>query len=153
MKIKALILLVVLNIPTLHAEHAHMTSALLVSTITDISDAISVSDNTVEFTYQDVPIVLVYDESANRMRLMTPVIEAEALDENTMSLALQASFASLRDARYAIADGVMWALFLHPLEDLSEALLIDAINQVAAARGGFSSDETEEATETNEAEQ
>jgi hypothetical protein len=42
---------------------------------------------------------------------------------------LQANFATALDARYGIAQGVLWSTFLHPLGSLDERLFLSGLGQ------------------------
>ena len=43
---------------------------------------------------------------------------------------MEANFHSALDARYAISDGILWAAFIHPLQELTKDQVISAISQV-----------------------
>ena len=43
---------------------------------------------------------------------------------------MQANFDSALDARYAIARGTLWSVFIHPLEALQKNELISGLGQV-----------------------
>ena len=48
-----------------------------------------------------------------------------------MSILPTANFDRALDAKYAISRGYLWAVFVHPLRELSEPQLCDAVHQVA----------------------
>ncbi len=80
--------------------------------------------------YQDRKLVVVTDEQEDRMRIMTPVVEDFQLEEADLQVVMAANFDRALDARYAIAGGYLWSVFMHPLADLTERMLIDGIRQV-----------------------
>ena len=43
---------------------------------------------------------------------------------------MEANFDRALDAKYAIANGVLWSVFAHPLKELTKEQTIDAFNQV-----------------------
>jgi hypothetical protein len=47
-----------------------------------------------------------------------------------MHSALSANYDRALDAKYAIADGVLWSTFLHPLRSLTEDDFLSALDQV-----------------------
>ena len=97
------------------------------------------------FTIDDVPVLIVTDARADRMRAMVPIRSAEGLSDADLTRMMQANFDSALDARYAIAEGRVWAVFLHPLRALRRDQLISGIGQtvnVATSYGtAFSSGE------------
>ena len=86
---------------------------------------------------QNRKLVIVTDEAENRLRVMTPVIEDCQLEEVDLHLAMAANFDRALDARYAIAGGYLWSLFVHPLSDLTEQMLLDGIQQVRELAQNF----------------
>lgn len=76
-------------------------------------------------------LVCFTDESNNRMRIMTPVAEADLTDTEEMVRCLGANFDRALDARYCLYDGKLWSAFLHPLKNLDEKLFQSAVRQVA----------------------
>lgn len=78
----------------------------------------------------DVQVLIVTDETADRMRAMTPVAKAEDLSPEDLSRVLQANFDTALDARYAIAKDILWAAFIHPLKPLEKDEFISGLGQV-----------------------
>ncbi len=99
-----------------------------------------VEGNVVEFSWQEMDLILVYDIAADRMRIMTPIALVEDIEDHQLQKAMEANFHSALDARYAQSDGMLWSLFVHPLSSLSDDLLISAIKQVAMAKLTFGGD-------------
>jgi hypothetical protein len=106
-----------------------MTADKMASIILRIDKKARVEGNVIEFEIQQYPVVLVFDEVADRMRLMSPVGKAEDIDAAQMTRLMQANFDSALDARYAIANDVLWGLFVHPLSSLTEEEFVVAIGQ------------------------
>jgi len=83
------------------------------------------------FQIQGRSLILVADEDSNRMRLMTPIKSAEALSSDEFFNMMIANYHTALDARYAInQQGIVVALFLHPLASLQEKDLLSALRQV-----------------------
>lgn len=80
--------------------------------------------------YDDHVLFVITDEDHNRMRVMTPVVEQDALDDEDMRIVLAANFDRALDARFALADNFLWSVFLHPLRELTPQLFIDGLEQV-----------------------
>lgn len=84
-------------------------------------------------------VMLITDESANRMRILTPVVPAADLTEENLRRAMQANFDSALDARYAIAKETLWSTFVHPLGSLDDEALLLGLGQVVNLASTFGS--------------
>lgn len=82
------------------------------------------------FEYHGRQLVIVTDEGFNRMRIMTPIVEESELGLEEMKIILAANYDRAIDAKFATAEGYLWALFNHPLRELSDAQFLDAVEQV-----------------------
>ena len=85
----------------------------------------------VEFVYHQVRMYLVSDVKHDRMRIIVPIIEYKKLTRTQIDLVLESNFHKSLDARYAVREGVLYAAYIHPLSDLSEAHIKSALAQVA----------------------
>ncbi|MEL6944558.1 MAG: hypothetical protein AAFO82_18005 [Bacteroidota bacterium] len=81
-------------------------------------------------TYGELPLLVITDERANRMRIFTFVKEESELEAEHIKSMLKANFHSALDAKYALSDGYVISVFTHPLKELTEAQAIDALKQV-----------------------
>ena len=111
----------------------NMDPDLLYDIIEQEADTVNVSGNSYQFLYNDAMLICIYDENANRMRIITPIVKREEIEEEELLNALVANFHSALDVKYALSDEVLWSVFTHPLQQLSEAQVVDAIQQVYAA--------------------
>lgn len=75
-------------------------------------------------------IRVITDEKANRMRIISPVVKSDEIKKETLYRLMQANFDTALDARYAIAKGIVWSSYLHPLESLTDEEFIIAVGQV-----------------------
>ena len=75
--------------------------------------------NNWQLTLDDRMILVVTDPLAARMRILTPIADASALPDAAMERLLQANFDTALDARYAVANGLVWGAFIHPLDTLT----------------------------------
>jgi len=82
------------------------------------------------FHIQNKQIIVITDDKADRMRIMTPIIEAEKLDSAQLLRLMQANFDSALDARYSIAKNVLWGTFLHPFQSLGDREFLSGLGQV-----------------------
>ena len=86
---------------------------------------------------QDHILLILSDEHNNRMRVFTPIIEAEEATSFQLERMLKANFHSALDAKYSIHDGFVVSVFTHSLRELTRRQLLDAINQVVALSKNF----------------
>ncbi len=114
-----------------------MTSARIGEIITRVADSVQSNGNTWQFLYKDRLLVCVTDENANRMRIISPIIEREKLSEEQILNSLVANFHTALDVKYAISDEIIWSVFTHPLRELTEHQFEDAVSQVYYANLTF----------------
>ena len=74
-------------------------------------------------------IFVITDERAGRMRAMVPILPSAEIEADEMERMMQANFDSALDSRYSIANGTLWATFIHPLNNLSEELFFSGVAQ------------------------
>ncbi|WP_343486708.1 hypothetical protein [Allomuricauda sp. d1] len=115
----------------LHSQQ--MTPERLIEIIEQEADTMAHDNNQVRFMVNDGILICIYDENANRMRIISPIVEREKLGEEELLNALVANFHSALDVKYALSDEIIWSVYTHPLKELSEAQVVDAIQQVYAA--------------------
>ena len=100
-------------------EETRATLASMGEVITALDSDASRNGNNWELMIEDTSLLVVTDVSAKRMRIITPVAQASLLTQEALTRLLQANFDTALDARYAIARGIVWSTFIHPLEDLT----------------------------------
>ena len=87
--------------------------------------------NTWSFTYKGVELMIITDERADRMRVVTQISSAKDLGTDALRFLLEANFDRALDAKYAIFKEMVWGVFVHPLSSLSKNELRSAIAQTA----------------------
>ena len=110
-----------------------MTLDAMGEVIARLDPAVERAGPAFRFTIEDVPVLIVSDPRADRMRAMVPIRSAEGLSDADLMRMMQANFDSALDARYAVAEGRVWAVFIHPLSPLREDQLISGIGQTVNA--------------------
>lgn len=135
---KILLFLSVLFCVNLNAQH-DMTNVKLDAIYTTISDSIQADTNRWQFYINDVVILSLTDEGNNRMRIISPIAKTESLNKKLLEDCLTANFHTALDVKYAISDGILWSVFIHPLKDLSITQVKDAVSQVYYANINFGS--------------
>jgi len=91
------------------------------------------------FEYDGVPLLLMTNTEFDRIRLLSPIIEDAEIAEVERQAMLQANFHTALDARYAISNGVVFAVYLHPLSSLHENDFRAALIQVSQLVKNFGS--------------
>lgn len=114
-----------------------MTPERLDQLLRIIDPDLSHEGNVWELTFQERQLLAVIDPSADRMRIMTPIAPEGLLDKELAIRLLQADFDAALDARYAVAQGIIWGVFIHPLAALTGDELASAIVQVSGVAENF----------------
>jgi len=89
------------------------------------------------FKTKSQTIIVLTDQRANRMRIMSPIVSTSVLDRGRLYRISQANFDSANDARYAIAKGKLWSVYVHPLSSLSAKQFYSALSQVMRLAKNF----------------
>lgn len=110
-------------------EAGPMTPERLVGILLRLDPGAGPRSGGIGLTISDVPVVVFMDPAANRMRAVVPVASADGLDADDLRRVLQANFDTALDARYAIAQGRLWSVFIHPLAELQPPQLISGLVQ------------------------
>ena len=84
------------------------------------------------FLVNDIPIIVLADSRANRMRIVAPVAEVADLNAEQIQSMLVANFHTTLDGRYAVNRDSVIATYVHPLDSLQERDLLSALNQVTS---------------------
>lgn len=114
-----------------------MTGDRLGALVQRIDPAATAGGNGYAFTVNERPLNLVFDENANRMRVLTPIVAIDGIPPELLMRTLQANFDAVLDARYAIGNGQLWAVFVHPLSSLTDRDFLSGVAQTAIAAQTF----------------
>jgi hypothetical protein len=90
-------------------------------------------------SHDTIKAQVITDERADRMRVIVPIIKLEDIEEGELLRLMQANFDSSLDARYSVANGVVWSAFIHPLSELSDEEFISGLAQAITAANTFGS--------------
>ncbi len=116
-----------------------MTRERLESFVTEVSILTDGGDGVLAAVFNAVPMLVISDPSADRMRIVSPIIETSELLGRETEIMLEANYHLALDARYATSDGVVYAAFVHPLSSLTESEVLSGMRQVAALVQNFGS--------------
>ncbi len=90
-----------------------------------------------QFTVAQQQLFVVTDAEADRMRIMSPIAPAANLSAALLKRMLQANYDAALDARYAIAQNIVWSVFIHPLTSLKETDFLSGAAQTVVAAQTF----------------
>ena len=90
-------------------------------------------------TFDTTSAQIITDENADRMRVIVPIVKLEDIEKGELLRLMQANFDSALDARYSVANGVVWSAFIHPLSPLSDEEFVSGLAQAMTAATTFGS--------------
>ncbi len=114
-----------------------MTPERMAEIFTVLDPEAVIEPNGMSFTVASVPVTVIMDPAADRMRILVPISSAEGLDDGALLRLMQANFDTALDARYAIANNRVWSTFIHPLSPLETEQLISGIAQTVTLAQTF----------------
>ena len=106
-----------------------MTLERLAEIVFSLDENAQSNGNSFQMTIQDIPVLVITDPNADRMRAMVPIRASQDMTPEEVMRVMQANFDTALDARYAIAHGKLWGTFIHPLASLEKNEFISAIGQ------------------------
>jgi hypothetical protein len=107
-----------------------MTQSRLEGLFGDQVDAIVGPPGAIQTRIDGFTLYLLSDEENDRMRLVAQIASAGDYAGHVFGLLIQANFDRTLDARYAISDGVIYAVYQHPISSLTPRLIRSAFSQV-----------------------
>lgn len=116
---------------------SQMNNSKLEEILVAQTDSIQGNNGRWQALYQEMPLLVITDETNDRMRIIAPIIESSKLDEGLLLDSLTANFHSALDVKYAISDGILWSVYIHPLSPLTQEQVESALSQVYSAAATF----------------
>jgi hypothetical protein len=120
-----------------HRVEGGMTQAELELAFGDLVDAIEGPPGSIRSQVAGVNVYLISEPAKDRMRLIVPVAGIKTLDARYLGTLLEANFESTLEARYAISDGAVHAIFIHSLSSLTQPEVESALRQVLNLKKNF----------------
>ncbi len=133
---KNLVIIFILSISSISYAQ-HMNNSTLRDIIHKKADTLGGVPGNWKFLYKQIPMLCVTDETNNRMRIISPITESDNLDSDLLLDCMTANFHSALDVKYAISNGILWSVYIHPLKELTEEQITNAISQVYFAAKTF----------------
>jgi len=90
-----------------------------------------------EFKINTTHFICLTDEHHNRMRIIAPITKISDVSSEQLNKCMEANFHTAFDTKYAVSNGILWSVFIHPLKELSQKQVIDAISQVYSTVNTF----------------
>jgi len=141
MRLQGLILLLILGltVPSLaqKGKRDWMSLKRMERIFKKKADKVEGRDGIWEVFYGGRVLLVITDPTNNRMRIFSPIRESESLDKEELLTLLEANFHSALDAKYSLWEGFVISVFTHPLQELTEDQLVDAMQQVAALADNY----------------
>lgn len=116
-----------------------MTIETMAEIIASLDQDAVFGPNNMGLSVGNVPVSIVFDVGANRMRILVPIASASALDSGDLMRMMQANFDTALDARYAVANGRLWSVFIHPLSQLEKAQFVSGLAQTVTLARNYGS--------------
>ena len=107
-----------------------MNNHYLDATLHTMTDEITGGEGQWLLTWCDVEMIVISDETADRMRVMALIDGAADLSSDQLRFLLEVNFERALDAKYTIWQDQVWATFVHPLSWLSPDELKAGTRQV-----------------------
>ncbi len=109
-----------------------MNNHYLDATLRAMTDEITGSEGRWLLTWFDVEMIVISDETADRMRVIALIDGAAELTSEQLRFLLEVNFERALDAKYTIWQDQVWATFVHPLSWLSPDELKAGARQVVS---------------------
>lgn len=109
-----------------------MTAQRMGELILQIDPDAELTASTWRFEAAGHVVAVVFDERADRMRIIIPIRSTKDLSEEDKTRMLQANFDSALDARYSIAQELIWGTFIHPLSPLTDEEFLSGLGQTVS---------------------
>ncbi len=133
------VILVMLQVMVSCAQNDKMTNEKLGDIINKLSGQVEGQNGNWQFVIDSTPFICLTDVTHNRMRIISPIEELTKLTEDQLLKCMEANFHTVLDSKYAVSEGTLWSVFIHPLKELSEKQVISAISQVYSGAKTFGS--------------
>lgn len=124
----ALLMLLLAALPA--RAHEPMTPERMFEIAQALDPEAEAAGTAMQLTIAEIPVLIIYDQAADRMRAITPIRSSDGLKAEEIERMMQANFDAALDARYSLAKGKLWSAFIHPLGALDKETLISGLGQV-----------------------
>ena len=120
-----------------HRGDTRMTQTVMEGFVRQNSEVMTEEKGYIYFKYQGVKMALLSDVKHDRMRIISPITPYSQLAPKIKEDLMHANFHKALDARYAVSEDTLYAVFIHPLSTLSQEELKSALKQVSNLKLNF----------------
>ncbi|MFQ5534672.1 MAG: type III secretion system chaperone [Sphingomonadales bacterium] len=78
---------------------------------------------------KNYPVTVITDQENDRMRIVVPIARLDNVSAKVLKRVMQANFDSALDARYAVAQDILWSTYIHPLGSLQDEEFLAGLGQ------------------------
>lgn len=128
------------NQPEAPQVEAPMSLPRLMDILLAVDPELRTNGTAFEMTVADLPVTVITDPIADRMRALIPIRSADGMSREELERVMQANFDTTLDARYAVAQGRLWAVYIHPLAALERDQLLSALGQLVNSAHTYGTD-------------
>ena len=139
---KAIIVILVMLTSSLCWGQNSMDQANMEKIVKTMASQSKGDKGVVEFEYNNVAMYLISDPNHDRMRIVAPIKEYRKITRKQLDAAMESNYHLALDARYAVSDGVLFSVYIHPLSELSNKQLRSAVEQVSILALSFGTEYT-----------
>lgn len=107
-----------------------MTIARLDQILKNLEPSIKGPTGRWQLTRDGVQLMILTDESGNRVRIVAPLFSSPDTTLYTLMRMMEANFFTAMDVRYALFKGAIWVLYIHPFDSLHERDFLAGLQQV-----------------------
>jgi len=107
-----------------------MTNVRIEQILRNLEPSVKGEKSRWQLTRDGIPLMVLTDESHNRMRIVAPITGTVDATLYTLLRMMEANFFTALDARYALFKGMIWVTYIHPLDSLHERDFLAALQQV-----------------------
>lgn len=119
------------------SEEAKAALMMIGEALKKIDEEIEPTGNNWEFKLGEHIVLVITDPIAQRMRIMVPIVPSELLTNELLNRLMQANFDSALDARYGVAQNLLWGTYIHPLVGLEEEEFLSGLSQTISIVKNF----------------
>ncbi|MEM7753338.1 MAG: hypothetical protein AAF230_07990 [Pseudomonadota bacterium] len=116
-----------------------MTMALMGAIVLSLDPDARVGPRGMQFSIDRMPVTIIADPGANRMRILVPIASATGLSDADLMRLMQANFDTALDARYAVAQNRLWSVYIHPLAQLERSQFVSGVAQTVTLARNYGS--------------
>ena len=118
-------------------DEGPMTQARMELIFAEQVDAIEGPSGMIRTVVDGVEIFLISDPANDQMQIISRIGMSDRLPRRYLNRLLEANAQATGEARYAIAEGIVYGVFLHPISTLTRARIESGFAQVLALAQNF----------------